>query len=353
MRVLIATDAWEPQVNGVVRTLQKLRDLGPSLGLDLHFVTPAQFRTLPMPGYPEIRLSLAGSGALSEVCAKFRPDIVHVATEGPIGLAARHVALREGLALTTSYHTRFPEYLAARAPVPESLSYRALRWFHNAADAILVSTPTLEADLRAHGFGPMRRWSRGVDLGHFSPRSESTASWPRPVFLNVGRVAVEKNLEAFLSLDLPGTKVVVGDGPQRAELQARFPEAVFLGTQTGAALAEIYRQADVFVFPSRTDTFGVVILEALASGLPVAAYPVMGPMDILAGTKAGVLSDDLGLAALAALSVDRRACVALARLYDWPHAMQQFRDAMIETFSARKNRAEPGPHPIASLVPDH
>jgi glycosyltransferase involved in cell wall biosynthesis len=316
--------------------LQKLRELGPSIGLDLHFVTPDLFPTFAMPGYPEIRLALLRPGAFAETFNRIRPDIVHVATEGPIGLAARRTALKQGIALTTSYHTRFPEYLSARLPVPQRWSYGVLRWFHNAADAILVSTPSLEQELRSKGFGPLRRWSRGVDLGLYAPRTCSTVDWPRPVFLNVGRVAVEKNLEAFLSLDLPGTKVVVGDGPQRAELETRFPKAVFLGARTGTELAEIYRQADVFVFPSRTDTFGVVILEALASGLPVAAYPVMGPLDVLGGTRAGVLSEDLRVAALAALAVDREQCLQLARTYDWHSSIVQFRDALQETLVIRQ-----------------
>lgn len=336
MKVLIASDAWEPQINGVVRTLQKLRELGPSVGLDLHFVTPDRFPTLPMPGYPEIRLALLRPGAFSSEFNRIKPDIVHVATEGPIGLAARQTALKQGVPLTTSYHTRFPEYLAARLPVPERWSYGALRWFHNAADAILVSTPSLEQELREKGFGPLRRWSRGVDLAQYSPRTASTVDWQRPVFLNVGRVAVEKNLEAFLSLDLPGTKVVVGDGPQRAELEARFPDAIFLGARTGGELAEIYRQSDVFVFPSRTDTFGVVILEALASGLPVAAYPVMGPIDVLGGTRAGALSEDLRMAVMAALTIDQRECLGLAQTYDWHGSVIQFRDALHETLQLRQ-----------------
>lgn len=331
MRVLIASDAWEPQINGVVRTLQQVRALGPELGLDLHFVTPDQFATLPMPGYAEIRLALLRPGAFARRFREIGPDIVHVATEGPIGLAARKAALDCGVPLTTSYHTRFPEYLRARLPVPTNWSYAALRRFHNAADAILVSTPSLEEDLLARGFRNIRRWSRGVDLARFSPRLEDRAEWPRPVFLNVGRVAVEKNLDAFLSLDLPGTKVVVGEGPQRAELSARYPDAVFLGARTGDELAEIYRQADVFVFPSRTDTFGVVLLEALASGLPVAAYPVMGPVDVLGGTQAGILSEDLRMAALASLTLDRTACLALAARYSWRAAITQFRDVLAET----------------------
>lgn len=330
MRVLVATDAWEPQINGVVRTLQKMRELAPFVGLDLHFVTPDCFPSVPMPGYPEIRLALPMPGAFARTFDAIAPEIVHVATEGPLGFAARKAALRRALPLTTSYHTRFPEYLHSRAPVPIGLSYAALRWFHNAADGVLVSTPSLEADLHARGFGNLMRWSRGVDLTLFSPRFESCVDWPRPIFLNVGRLAVEKNLDAFLALDLPGTKLVVGEGPQRAELESRFPDAVFLGAKTGAELAEIYRQADVFVFPSRTDTFGVVILEALASGLPVAGYPVMGPIDIVGQTPAGILSEDLRQAALGCLRLARRDCrrdcVEVARRFTWDEAAGQFRN---------------------------
>lgn len=326
MRVLLATDAWEPQINGVVRTLQQVRAHGPSTGMEIEFVTPDQFRNFPMPGYPEIRMAMVRAADIEKRMAAFKPDVVHVATEGPVGYAARRATLRQGLPLTTSYHTRFPEYLRARLPIPVALSYAVLRRFHNAADAILVSTPSLKADLIERGFSNLMHWSRGVDLGLYHPRTESTVDWPRPVFLNVGRVAVEKNLEAFLSLDLPGTKVIVGDGPQRAELQARFPQAVFLGSKTGAELAEVYRQADVFVFPSRTDTFGVVLLEALASGLSVAAYPVMGPKDVLADTGAGLLLEDLRAAALGCLSLDRDACLALADRYRWDVSIRQFRD---------------------------
>ena len=326
MRALIATDAWEPQINGVVRTLQNLRDHAHSVGLDTCFVTPSQFRTVPMPGYPEIRLALATTGVLVERIRAFAPDVVHVATEGPIGLAARNACLQLEVPLTTSYHTRFPEYLSARLPVPEALTYSLLRRFHSAADAILVSTPSLQAELQARGFGRLMRWSRGVDLEQYHPRASTQVEWPRPIFLNVGRVAVEKNLEAFLELDLPGTKVIVGDGPQRALLEAKYPQAAFTGSKVGLELAELYRQADVFVFPSRTDTFGVVILEALASGLPIAAYPVMGPVDILDGTGAGVLSEDLREAALACLAIPADKCADLARGYSWPASVQQFRD---------------------------
>jgi glycosyltransferase involved in cell wall biosynthesis len=336
MKVLLASDAWEPQVNGVVRTLQQVRDLGPGLGLDLEFVTPDKFHTLPTPGYPEIRLSIVPPGALARKIADFQPDLIHVATEGPIGLAARNAAIKHGLPLTTSYHTRFPEYLSARYPVPESVTYAALRLFHSAADAVLVSTAHLENELRGRGFARLRRWSRGVDLSLFHPRLASRADWPRPIFLNVGRVAVEKNLEAFLSLDLPGTKVIVGEGPQRAELEARFPDAKFLGALHGPDLAEIYRQADVFVFPSRTDTFGIVILEALASGLPVAAFPVPGPKDILPGTSAGILDDNLRDAALGCLKLNAADCITLAQRYSWPAAITQFRDALTDVVKARR-----------------
>ena len=337
MRVLIATDAWEPQINGVVRTLQQVKAHAAAVGMETDFVVPEDYRSLAMPGYPEIRLALVRAGQITTRIAAFRPDVVHVATEGPIGLAARKASLDAGLPLTTSYHTRFPEYLRARLPVPVALSYAALRRFHNAADGILVSTPSLENDLRQRGFNNLMRWSRGVDLALYHPRDVSTVEWPRPVFLNVGRVAVEKNLEAFLSLDLPGTKVIVGDGPQRAELEARFPEAIFLGAQTGAALAETYRQADVFVFPSLTDTFGVVILEALASGLPVAAFPVMGPKDIITG-EGGVLSTDLKAAALGCLAIKQADCVALAGRYGWQASVMQFRDNLQSALEAHRLR---------------
>jgi glycosyltransferase involved in cell wall biosynthesis len=339
MRVLIATDAWEPQVNGVVRSLQYLIAEGPALGITFEVISPADFRSVPMPGYREIRLAGVTPRSIARRIAAFRPDAIHIATEGPIGWAARRAALKAGLAIVTSYHTRFPEYLAARLPVPKAMSYAVLRRFHNAADAVLVATPTLEADLRARGFRNLRHWSRGVDLSRFSPRKADLGQWPRPVFLYVGRLAVEKNLEAFLTLDLPGTKVVVGDGPQRDELAARFPKAVFTGAKQGDALAEHYAQGDVFVFPSRTDTFGMVVLEALASGLPVAAYPVMGPRDILGDHPeldgAGALDHDLGRAALACLSMRGEAPERLARRFSWEAAGQQFRDATQEAIARR------------------
>ncbi len=331
MRVVIASDAWRPQVNGVVRSLENVAAHACSLGADVHFVTPDAFTTVPLPSYGEIRLALAGTRRLRRMLAELKPDFVHIATEGPIGLAMRRVCLAEGRGFTTSYHTRFPEYLAARLPVPERWSYAALRRFHNAGAGVMVSTPTLERELGARGFANIMRWSRGVDADLFRPRADMRGALgvPGPVFLYVGRVAVEKNIEAFLKLDLPGTKVVVGDGPARARLQQSFPQARFLGTLTGEKLAEVYAASDVFVFPSLTDTFGIVLLEALASGLPVAAFPVTGPLDVVGGTGCGVLDMDLRNAALAALDIDRGLCRDLALTYSWQASAGQFFDNIV------------------------
>jgi glycosyltransferase involved in cell wall biosynthesis len=323
-RILIATDAWRPQVNGVVRTLEELARGAAAAGFAVDFITPSDFRSLPMPGYPEIRLAIRPGRRLGRLVARQKPDALHIATEGPIGLAARSIALKRGLSFTTSYHTRFPEYLRERLPVPISLTYAWLRRFHNAADGVMVATKTLEDDLAKRGFRNLQRWSRGVDTALFRPRPGVSLDLPRPIFLNVGRVAVEKNLEAFLSLELPGSKVIVGDGPALAELKERFPAAVFLGAKTGESLAAAYAAADVFVFPSLTDTFGLVLLEALASGLPVAAFPVMGPRDVIGGHPVGVLSSDLREAALGALAVDRAGCVAFAERHSWAASAEEF-----------------------------
>ncbi|WP_283812674.1 glycosyltransferase family 4 protein [Bradyrhizobium tropiciagri] len=326
MRVLVATDAWHPQINGVVRSLEYLASEAPSLGAEISFLTPADFRTVPLPGYPEIRLALPSIGRIARAVAAARPDSVHIATEGPIGWIARHVCRTRGYPFTTSYHTRFPEYLAARLPVPLRWSYAALRRFHNGGDGVMVGSPSLEQALKAHGFRKLMPWSRGVDAELFCPRAERPLAFPTPVFLYVGRVAVEKNLDAFLGLDLPGSKVVVGDGPLRSSLQARFPHVRFLGTRTGRALADAYASADVMVFPSLTDTFGMVILEALASGLPVAAYPVMGPLDVIGQSGCGCLDHDLRRAALGALQVPREKCRAHALTFTWQESVRQFLD---------------------------
>lgn len=328
MRVLVATDAWLPQVNGVVRSLEAMAEHGRRLGAELTFLGPDRFRSMPMPGYPEIRLAFARRGAVARLMRDAGADYVHIATEGPIGFAARAACLREGWPFTTAYHTRFPEYVSRRLPVPEGLVYRLLRRFHAPSAAVMVATPTLEADLAGRGFAGLVRWSRGVDTDLFRPRPERARPWPGPIFLHVGRLAVEKNVEGFLRLDLPGTKVVVGDGPERKRLEAAYPAALFLGALTGERLAEAYSAADVFVFPSRTDTFGLVLLEALASGLPVAAHPVMGPLDVLGDSGCGVLDEDLRAAALAALAIPGERCRAHAMRHGWAESARQFLDAV-------------------------
>lgn len=276
MRILMVTDAWRPQVNGVVHTLEQLSDALKSFDVEAQFLTPAAFRTLPLPTYPDIRLALTTPGNVARMIDAAAADHIHIVTEGPLGIMARRYCLAKGRPFTTSYHTRFPEYLSARLPVPEAWTYRWLRDFHNAGQGTLVATRSLADDLLARGFTALRPWTRGVDTNHFRPEKRIDLGFPRPVFLSVGRIAIEKNLPAFLDLDLPGSKIVVGEGPELARLKTRYPKAHFLGRRPNGELAEFYASADVFVFPSRTDTFGNVIIEALASGTPVAAYPVTG-----------------------------------------------------------------------------
>jgi glycosyltransferase involved in cell wall biosynthesis len=323
-RVLIVTDAWHPQVNGVVRTMERVSENLPALGAEAVFLTPAGFRSIPMPTYPDIRLALTTPGQIRRRIEAADADHVHIVTEGPLGLLARRACLKAERPFTTSYHTKYPEYLSARLPVPESLTYAWLRRFHNSAAATLVATPSLAIDLAAKGFTKLRPWTRGVDTEHFNPVHRADLGLPRPVFLYVGRVAVEKNLRAFLDLDLPGSKVIVGDGPALADLRSRYPSVSFMGEHTGADLARIYASSDVFVFPSRTDTFGIVLLEALASGVPVAAYPVTGPIDVLGDGVGGALSDDLREAALAALDIDRAAARQKALGYSWAACAELF-----------------------------
>jgi glycosyltransferase involved in cell wall biosynthesis len=332
VRLLIATDAWHPQVNGVVRSLENMAAAGAAYGFDPVFLTHQDFASVPLPGYPEIRLAYATKRHVARLWDDLRPTHVHISTEGTVGYATRRYCLAHARPFTTSYHTRFPEYLSARAPVPEAWSYAWLRRFHGAANGTMVSTPSLERDLDARGFTNLMRWTRGVDTQLFRPCAPSApepvefAGLPRPIFLSVGRLAVEKNLAAFLRLDLPGTKVIVGDGPDRGRLAGIAPEARFLGTRTGAALAALYAAADVFVFPSLTDTFGIVLLEALACGVPVAAYPVTGPLDVIGRTGAGVLDHDLRSAALAALAISRERCRREALRYTWAESARQFYD---------------------------
>ncbi len=324
-RILIVTDAWSPQVNGVVRTLEILgQDLG-ALGYEVSYATPQGHFTLPLPTYPEIRLALFPRRRLEQLIDSFAPEAIHIATEGTLGLSARAICLKRGIPFTTSFHTRFPDYVRARLPfISEELIYRFLRWFHDPAETMMVATPALQRELEGHGFTNTRIWSRGVDVEVFRPIADASLPFPRPIWLSVGRVAVEKNLEAFLRLDLPGTKVVVGDGPAREALARQFPEVKFLGAKTGEDLVRHYAAADVFVFPSRTDTFGLVLLEALACGLPVAAFPVSGPCDVIGDAPVGVLREDLRESCLRALSIPREACRGFALSRSWRACTRQF-----------------------------
>ncbi|MEJ7927337.1 glycosyltransferase family 1 protein [Sphingobium sp. AN641] len=326
MRIAIVTDAWSPQVNGVVRTLQTIRAELEKMGHVVQVYSPDQYGSLPCPTYPEIRLALARPGVVGRAIAAFRPDAVHLATEGPLCLAARRWCLRTGLPFTTAYHTHFPDYVAQRTGLPARWFWRYIRWFHGPAQAVLVSTASVQRQLRAHGVSQVRDWGRGVDLDAFTPDAPPPALFadlPRPIQLYVGRVAVEKNIEAFLAADHPGSKVVVGDGPARAALERAYPQARFTGPLFGADLAGAYAAADVFVFPSRTDTFGLVMIEALACGTPVAAYPVTGPVDIVT-PDVGALSGRLEDAIASALRCDRAVCAAYGRRFTWSASAHQF-----------------------------
>lgn len=324
MRIMIVTDAWEPQVNGVVRTLKQTRAELQKLGHTVGLLTPLEFRTLPCPTYPEIRLSLFPGGKVGKRLKDFQPDAVHIATEGPLGLAARRFCLRNRLPFTTAYHSRFPEYVNLRFGIPLAWSYAWLRRFHNAASAVMAPTRVVIEDLEQQGFHNVVLWSRGVDLETFKPGPRDRLQTRKPIFVYVGRVAVEKNVESFLELDLPGSKWVCGDGPAAAQLRARYPDVNWLGVLNPQELAQVYNSADVFVFPSRTDTFGLVLLEAMACGCPVAAYPVTGPVDVIGPEGPGALCDDLKDACLAALTIDRAEVRRFAERYSWATASQQF-----------------------------
>lgn len=328
MRVLVATDAWHPQVNGVVRTYERLALEASKLGFEVSFLAPSAFRTLPCPTYPEIQLALAWPRAIAAHIERARPDFIHIATEGPVGLMTRRYCRKTKWPFTTSYHTRFPEYVSARLPVPESWCYSLERRFHNGSAGTFVATRSVASELEARGFERLMLWSRGVDTELFRPR-KARLFGKRPVFLYVGRIAVEKNIKAFLDLDLPGRKVLVGGGPQAAELERLYPDALFTGPKHGQDLALAYASADVFVFPSLTDTFGLVLLEALASGLPVAAFPASGPKDVLTEPDTGVLSWDLKAALLEALTLDRKAAREHALRYSWENSTRQFIDNML------------------------
>jgi len=324
LRILLVTDAWAPQINGVVVTLRNTVAWLERWGHEVKVLSPEGFKTFPMPTYPEIPLAIFPAREVNRRIAALAPDAIHIATEGPLGIAARAYCVKHDLAFTTAYHTCFPEYVKPRFGIPLAWTYAWLRRFHGRSSALLVATPAIKALLEARGFSNIAEWSRGVDLELFKPAEHRFTDLPRPVFLYVGRVAVEKNLAAFLALDLPGTKLVVGDGPQRKELQERFPDAVFAGTKTGTELASYYQRADVFVFPSRTDTFGLVNLEAMACGVPVAAYPVTGPIDVIEDGVTGALDVDLAAAARRALEVDPAACRERALKSGWDVCSREF-----------------------------
>lgn len=326
LRIAIVTDAWLPQMNGVVRTLVTTCDQLRDQGHQVEIIAPDQFASLPCPTYSEIRLALPSPGAVARRLRAFAPDAIHIATEGPLGMTARRYCARQGIRFTTAYHTQFPDYLAKRTHLPASWFWHYIRWFHRPAQRVLVATDSIREELRNQGLAKLHRWSRGVDLACFSPDAPPPvefADLPRPIQLYVGRVAVEKNIEAFLDSGYPGSKVVVGDGPALAALRARYPDVHFLGRRSGRELAGCYAGADVFVFPSRTDTFGLVMIEALACGTPVAAFPVAGPRDIVTDAV-GALGETLDRAIDAALMCTPADCVAYAAGFSWDAATQQF-----------------------------
>lgn len=328
MRVAIVSDAWKPQINGVVRTLETVCRLLGEWGHEVEVFGPDRFRTLPCPTYQEIRLSLFPSSRLRRLLTAFRPDAVHLVTEGPLGWAARHFCQTSGIPFTTAYHTRFPEYVKLRTGMPLSWGYALMRRFHAPSSAVLVVSSAIRDELAAHGFTHLVPWSRGVDISAFRPRPKEETGEPRPIWLYAGRIAIEKNIEAFLALDLPGTKWVVGGGPELLKLQRRFPSARFFGAVDSAELAYRYAQADCFVFPSVTDTFGLVMVEALASGVPVAGYPVPGPLDVVTDPKVGALNSDLRSACLSALGRDGQDCRRHAESFTWERCAQQFVNAL-------------------------
>lgn len=336
MKLALVTDAWLPQVNGVVRTLEHVIAGLSKRGVTTEIVAPSDYYSVSCPTYSEIRLALPSPMALSRRLKAMSADAIHIATEGPLGLLARFICLWNGWKFTTSFHTRFPEYLAERFPIPLSFTYAMMRRFHNKAALTLVPTRSIYDILAQRGFSNLKIWSRGVDRTLYHPMPEVNLGLPKPIFLNVGRVSVEKNLEAFLSLDLPGTKLIVGDGPNLSSLREKYSDAVFVGKKHGKDLARYYAGSDVFVFPSRTDTFGLVLLEAIASGLPVAAFPVSGALDVIKGTKAGVLSEDLQQAALGALNMGRMDPESALGSFTWDHCVDIFTESLVPCFPNKR-----------------
>ncbi|TVQ56911.1 MAG: glycosyltransferase family 1 protein [Phycisphaerales bacterium] len=329
MKIALLTDAWLPQVNGVVRTLGQVRHEVEKLGHDMLVVHPDLFNTFPCPRYAEIRLSVLPGRVIADLLDQEQPDAIHIATEGPIGLAGRKYCVKRNLPFTTSYHTKFPEYVQAFAHVPPRWTYAMLRWFHVPAARTLVPTASMKRELVERGFDGIRVWTRGVDTELFKPYGkEPLDHLPRPIFVYFGRVSREKNIESFLKLDLPGTKYVIGDGPARKSLEKKFPNAVFAGYMHGETLARHIAASDVFVFPSRTDTFGVVMLEALACGVPVAAYPVTGPIDVITTSEVGILDEDLRDAAERAMKCDPNKCRTYALGYSWLKCAEIFLETL-------------------------
>jgi len=336
VKIVLATDAWYPQVNGVVRSLSMTVDCLRAWAHEVDVIEPSRFRTVPCPTYPEIRLALGCGRSVAKMLDQIQPDRVHISTEGPIGWAVRSWCLTRGRHFTTAFHTRFPDYVSIRTGIPAAWIWKVMRRFHGAAERVFTATPTLAAELHSHGLKQTHHWPRGVDLAQFKPDlapHPAMADLPRPIMLNVGRIAPEKNIEAFLELDVPGSKVVVGGGPALENLKTLYPDVLFLGGKHGAELAATYAAADVFVFPSRTDTFGLVNIEALACGLPIAAYPVAGPLDIVGvdgfgmhggKKKIGALHEDLGRAVLGALKADRRAAAKESVHYSWERCTERF-----------------------------
>ena len=326
---MIVSDAWFPQTNGVVNTLAQTAAWLDRFGHEVRLATPGDFRTVPCPTYPEISVAVLPGRKLASNIAAFRPQALHIATEGPLGFAARGYCVSRGLHFTTSYHTQFPQYLRSRLPIPLAASYSVLRWFHGAAQHCMVSTPSVQIQLAARGFNNLARWPRGVDTQLFRPRSKQFLNLSRPIAAYVGRVAVEKNVAAFLRMPWSGTKIVIGDGPERAGLQAQYPEAVYAGFRFGEDLAAHLAAADVLVFPSLTDTFGLVNLEAMACGVPVAAFPVTGPIDVVQDGVTGALDMDLARAAQRALAIDPHACRERALRSSWEGCTHEFESHLV------------------------
>ncbi len=352
MRIAIATDAWFPQVNGVVRSISTTVAILLERGYEVELITPDQFLTVPMPGYSEIRLAIAPRFAARRALKAFRPDVVHIVTEGPIGWTTRAWCKANGVRFTTAFHTRFPDYAAARTGISPDRFWPIMRRFHKSSSAVLVSTPRLGEELAERGISRTRLWTRGIDKAVFHPEGDfhpALANLPRPILLSVGRVAVEKNLEVFLNLDVVGTKVIVGDGPDLLMLKDRFPDAIFLGALHAEVLASAYRAADVFVFPSLTDTFGLVMIEALACGVPVAGFPVPGPLDVVGlngrgpsdalADPVGALGDDLASAILSAAQMDRKIVADYGASFDWNHSTDQFLGVLEDVMRTNKEPA--------------